>query len=301
MPLIDDKADTGQACPGCGYQNPAETPACGLCGAVLVAAPVRDAEPEWTGESPDYLEEVDVVPLPGEDLREIIAHMTLGLCCAPLLLWAPFFSTMGWFLGALFHEVGHSVVAWFFGMPAFPAIRIDGHAASVHDPQITWLAWGICLGLGALAWSQRGRPAVAVSLGVGTLLHPVFAFTWAGELLHLVGGHLGELAMATVCFWRTFEAGFTESKAERALYATVGWFLVLDHLLLAGGLAVSAGVRWKYANNGSFGLTNDYIRVSEDVLHGGLSLAGVGGVMALITLLPLPLAWWIWRHGRRAA
>lgn len=262
-------------------------------GRAAVAAPADDGfvldDPETTAAL--AAERVAV-------FRDGMKFLAVGAVLAPLLSWGPFLSKMGWFLGALFHEIGHTVVAWFFGMPAYPAIRLDGHAASLHQPQIVWLAWGICLGLGWGAWAMRAHRGWAIALGASAVVYPVLAFTRAGEFLHLVGGHLGELAMATICFWRTLEKGFTQSKVERGLYAMLGWFLVGDHLVLAGGLAFSEGARWNYANNGSFGLTNDYIRVSEDVLRNGLSLGGVGLLMAFVSLLPLPLAWLIWRRGR---
>ena len=58
-------------------------------------------------------------------------------------------------------------------------------------------------------------------------------------------------------------------------------------------LATSAAARAHYAASGSFGLTNDYIRLAEDVLNMGLPQ--VGAVMLIVSLLPIPLSFLIWR------
>ena len=52
-----------------------------------------------------------------------MAKLGMGALLAPVFSLTPILQYMGWFLGSLCHEIGHSVVAWVFGMPAFPAIR----------------------------------------------------------------------------------------------------------------------------------------------------------------------------------
>lgn len=223
-------------------------------------------------------------------------YLALGLLTAPVFALTPVLGFMGWFLGSLCHEMGHSAVSWCFGMPAFPAIRLDGHAASIHQDQVLVLALAAWAALGALAWARREHKVQAIALGVVTLLYPAFAFTGGKELLHLLGGHLGELAMACYCFVLVLDGGFTQGPVERALYGTLGWHLLGRNVLLCVGLVFRREAREAYSENGSFGLANDYIRVAEDVL--GWSLPGVAMVMLLVCLVPLPSALWIWisRH-----
>ncbi len=282
-------------CRHCAYENGEDAQNCALCGellesgksqsvpvAVAPAGPLREPESRLHGE-------VDLLwgyPAP-------LVYLTLGLPLAFLFGYGPLLSYMGWFLSSLCHEMGHTIVAWSFGMPAFPAIRLDGHAASQHREQIPLLCWALCIGLGALAWQLRHLRIPAIAIGLAALLYPLLAFTGAKEVFFLVGGHLGELAMATVCFWRAMSGGFSESKAERGLYAVLAWYLCGSNVLLCQGLAFSASARAEYQGSGSFGLTNDYIRLAEDVM--GTPLATLGLVMMLVSLLPLPLAWAIRR------
>ena len=89
------------------------------------------------------------------------------------------------------------------------------------------------------------------------------------------------------------DGGFTESSAERLAYGVLGWFLTGKNLFLFVGLLTSAASRAHYADNGSFGLTNDMIRVAQDVLGWRLESVAFCGVLA--SLLVLPAALYLWR------
>jgi hypothetical protein len=201
---------------------------------------------------------------------------------------------MGWFLSALPHEMGHSIFSCYVGMPAYPAISLQGHAAAIHQPQVLVLALLIWAGLGWATWALRRHRVARVFVGLAVLTYPMLAFMHTPrELMHLLGGHLGELAFATVCFWRTLSGGFTKSRAERGLYAILGWHLLCQNLWMCWGLINDAGARAAYRGNGSFGLTNDYIRVAEDVLS--WSLPSVATLMFVVSLCVLPLSVLLWR------
>ena len=221
-----------------------------------------------------------------------LVALVVGAVLAPVFGLTPILQYMGWFLASLVHEIGHVVAAWLFGSPAYPAIRLDGHAAAIHKEQSVVLAllmWGaIAYG----AWYFRKRRGLAVTLGVIALLYPALAFTQARELLHLLAGHLGELAFAGVFLVRGMSGGFSHSLAEQVVSATVGWYLLGRNLVLSWGLMTSDAARAAYAGNGSFGLTNDYIRVANNVL--GCSLQTVAMLMFAIALLVLPIAVFAW-------
>jgi hypothetical protein len=190
---------------------------------------------------------------------------------------------MGWFLASLVHEAGHCAAAWLTGCPAVPAIRLDGHAAAVHGEQSRLFAGAVCAALAALAWRRR-----RVALGAVAVAYPLAAFTAAREWLFLVAGHLTEIAIAGVFFWRALVGGFWGSRAERILYAACAWYLVGSNVWLSGGLLFSEGVRRWYRGSGSFGLVNDYLRLAGS-MHVGLG--AIAFVMLALSLAALPLAW----------
>lgn len=225
----------------------------------------------------------------GPDPRFVMA---LGLLLAPVLASLPLLQYVGWFLASLVHETGHCVSGWTFGLPAVPAIRLDGHAAAVHGEQKLLLVAVVQGLLGWIAWSLRYRPrGRLVATGI-FLLYPVLAFTEARELIHLLAGHAGELVFAGVFFYRALSGGFTESVAERVTYAMCAWYLLGRNLVLDFGLMTSESARAAYVGAGSFGLTQDFVRAGRLL---GWPLSGVGALMLLLSLLTLPLAWWVWR------
>jgi hypothetical protein len=190
------------------------------------------------------------------------------------------------------------VVAWFFGMPAFPAISLEGHAASVHSGQIVVFAVVVWAGLAGAAWRFLQGRARWTALGIVAVVYPALAFTNGKEALQLLAGHGGELAFGALALWKTLDGGFTESRLERGLYGTVGWYLIGTNAKLCLGLMFSDSSRAWYAENGSFGLTNDMIRAAEEVLH--TRLQSVAFLMLLATLGALAAAFGLWRLSSRS-
>ena len=224
--------------------------------------------------------------------------LAIGLVTAPAFAFVPIVSFMGWILSALVHEMGHCAAAWLCGMPAFPAISLEGHSAAIHSEQIVPLALFITGALVFLAWRRLEGQTRWIVCAAIVLVHGLLCFTTAREILHLVGGHLCEFGFACMCLFRALSGGYTSSRAERGLWGTLGWFLLGKNLWLCFGLVTSGGARALYHENGSFGLVNDYIRLADDVL--GWQLQTVAGLMGFVGLCVLPLSILLWRAYERA-
>lgn len=274
-------------CPECGRRNAPTQFACAACGTILrTSLPVGTPRPSsLPPPPPTYLRLQERRTL---GLSSRWFFLVLGLALAPVFTFAPLLRYMGWFFGSLVHETGHAAVAWALGCPAIPAIRLDGHAAAVHGPQSTLLALVAWAALACLAWRARRNRAALALLATAALLYPAVAFTAAREPAFLLAGHVGEIAFATFFFQRALSGGFSGSDAERALHATMGWFLLGRNVWLSGGLLASPSVKAWYGASGSFGLTNDYLRVAREVF--GCPVEAVGGLMLLPALAALPLA-----------
>jgi len=269
---------------------------CGLCGELL-RRPQRTAKPVVL--APVVAVEQPEVPrvASSREKFEPWLYLGLGAVTAPVFALTPFVGFMGWFLASLVHEMGHAAFAWFCGMPAVPAIALDGHAAAVHGEQSLFLVVLIALGLGSVAWRfLRGVPR-GVALALIAFGYPGLVLSGAKEVLHLLAGHSGELAFATLSLWKTLDGGFTRSRAERLLYGTVGWFLLEKNVRMCWLLMHSESARADYMSNGSFGMTNDYLRVAEDILY--WRLESVALLMLVAALCVLPAAILGWRLSRR--
>ncbi len=286
-------AATKIPCRECGTGNAPDEMSCRFCGVVLQPAKRRPPPPP----NPT-LRRYDRVPA-CEPHKTTIGYLAAGVAFAIAFATVPFVRFMGWFLTSLVHETGHCVAAWAAGCPAFPAIRLDGHAMARHLPQSTALCAVVWAVLAWLAWHNRDRRRGVWVFGVLALLYPLVAFTGLREALFLYGGHLGELACAGIFLWRALVGGFTPSRAERVLYAGLGFYLVGENLHLAGGLIFSERIRLAYQSNGSFGLENDLIRFARDVLGAELPMAA--WPLLLLTLAVFPAAWLLSRARRRGA
>ncbi len=269
---------------------------CGLCGTVLRRE--ERASPTFAA-APHARVLAAPRPITEQPARfDSWIYLAIGLVTAPVFAWTPILQYMGWFLSALVHEMGHAAAAWLCGMPAIPAISLAGEAAAVHQEQSVVLALAIATAFGAAAWHFLGGRARIVAIVLALVLYPAIAFTEAKELLHLLAGHGGELAFATLCLWKVLDGGFTKTPLERALYGTVGWYLLGKNAFLCFGLMTSAMSRAQYEQSGSFGLTNDMIRAAEDVL--GWRLESVAFLMLVACVLVLPAAFGLWRVSLRA-
>jgi hypothetical protein len=65
------------------------------------------------------------------------------------------------------------------------------------------------------------------------------------------------------------------------------------NVFLFGALILSDETRQWYLTNGSFGLENDFVRIARML---GTSLPVVAFPMLLVSLLPLPIAYWLFRR-----
>ncbi len=222
-----------------------------------------------------------------------------GAALAPVLTFTPVLRYAGWFLGSLFHETGHAAAGWALGCAAYPAIRLDGHAAAVHAEWSAGIALLVTAALAALAWRQRGHRVRCGMLVAAALAQVLLAFTSAREAVFLAAGHLGEIAFAVFFLARGIAGGFTESLAERVAHAALSAYLLGRNLWLSGGLLWSEDVRVWYEDSGSFGLVNDYARLAGECF--GVPLATVAAGSFVVAVAAVPAAVLLGRRLLRSA
>ena len=220
-----------------------------------------------------------------------VIYITIGLPLGVLFTSIGLLRYPAWLFSSIIHEAGHTLYALFVGCPALPGIRLDGHAATVHGEQMLWLTLIVWAALGYLAWlSWRTYNTLLRFLGMSpAVLYPLLAYHEpTREVTHLLSGHLGELVFAGVFFWRSATGWYVGGSADRAANSMIGWYLVLSNAYLAYGLVYLPSIRKWYFSSGSFGLTNDYLRVAHEWLRADVSR--VAWPMFLVSLAVLPLS-----------
>lgn len=226
-------------------------------------------------------------------------HYAVGLVLGLIfVLPLPIVKQIGWFFSSLVHEMGHTGISYYLGSIALPALRLDGHAATMTMDQSWWLAWGVWLALaiGTVYFKLAQRTPIFYTLLILTLTYPLLAFTDFKEVMFLVGGHGGEVVMATIFFWRAAVISHKVREQERTLYAALAWYLWFQNLVLHWNLMFSAASREWYLDNGSFGMENDFVRLAD---LWSWSLPQLSFWMLLLTFAvpPLGLAWAYWSMG----
>ncbi len=258
------------------------------------ALPVMPKTGRWSPHAPAPRQAAP--PVAGPDPWVVPVGIGLGLS---LLSGFVLPAAMPWFLAAIPHEMGHATMGCLLGHPSAPAISLRGEAWTGIAEQRPFLVWLLAAAALATALVLRRRGANArrwLTLLLAVPLLPLCAFTALAEVLIAAAGHLGELLFTGFAFFLAASGGYTGRVRERMGSALAGGLVLGRNLELCWGLLTSAEARALYGENGSLGLTNDYLRLSEDSF--GCSLQAVALVMLLVALLPLPLGLWL---GRRQA
>jgi hypothetical protein len=252
----------------------------------LTVAPAVSLQPDATEESPlPTPAEVSAdlpagTPAPGgvaaswRALSPAVRALFVAFVPSVLLGWFFPFRVMGEGISFLVHELGHTLVAWFFGCSALPAIVMT--IVFAQNRAVAAIVWG---GLVFLAVKYRRAPrwnVVFVSLAV---LYPFVAFTKAHVTAFDLGGHLAEAAFAAWAFRRAVRG--ERAEWERLVWAFFAFYLVARNVKLFGGVVLSAAARTDYLTIAITG-QNDMVKVAATT---GLALTTIAALAALFFLV----------------
>jgi len=230
--------------------------------ALPAAAPLGSAAPEAARGAPTS--RWGALPQP-------VRVLVLGFVPAVLLGWFFPFRVMGEGMSALVHELGHTLVAWFFGCSALPAVFLT--IAFEQSRAIAALVWA---GLAYAAFRYRQAPRWNVALAAAALLYPFVAFTGAHVTAFDLGGHLAELAVAAWAFRRAVNEDALEW--ERPVWAFFAFYLTARNLKLFAGVATSEVARNEYLTVAITG-ENDIAKVAATT---GIPLASLSALLAIL-------------------
>jgi hypothetical protein len=194
-----------------------------------------------------------------------------------LLGWFFPFRVMGEGISFFVHELGHTLVAWFFGCSALPAIVMT--IVFAQSRVFAALVWGVLV---FFAVKYRHAPRWNVGLAALALAYPLVAFTPAHVTAFDIGGHLAEAAFAAWAFRRAVRGERPEW--ELPIWAFFAFYLVVRNVKLFGGVVLSAAARTDYLTIAITG-QNDMVKVAATT---GLPLTTIAALTALV-FLAVPL------------
>lgn len=208
------------------------------------------------------------------------AARTLALAFVPsvLLGWFFPFRVMGEGISFLVHELGHTLVAWFFGCSAMPAVVMT--IVFQQSPAAAAIVQGALV---FLAVKYRRAPRWNVLFVSVASVYPFLAFTSAHLVAFDLAGHLAETAFAAWAFRRAVDD--ERPRWEGPVWAFFAFYLVARNVTLFGGVAFSAAARTDYLTVAITG-QNDLVKVAART---GVALPTLAFVLAAFCLA-VPLA-----------
>jgi len=284
-------------CPKCGHDAPDGALECERCGVILAKASLsRTPIPR-----PYVVEEERIA-----DGRMGPAEwkvLGFGLVAAIVAYAIPFTRFVFSAIVTLFHELGHAVAGWLFGYASLPAFDlVYGGGLTHYGPFRLSIAFAIGCVFAYLAWLFRENRK---SLGIVAALFLIWLFfvtrEWRRELALGVAGHLSELILAGILFYKALAGvGWKAPTFERPLGAFVAFFVQIHSTLFAWCLLHdSAFMEWYRRGKGG-ALMNDLESVALDLqIWLGIEpgIEGVTRALLFFSVLPtiVALVWYFER------
>lgn len=183
-----------------------------------------------------------------------------------------------------FHELGHTIAAWFYGYPAFPSFDLTyggGMTWMMAEQTIpillgvyTLLIYGIFYFKGH--WKMQ---AVMITLLIFNLL------TALNDYHQIVVDFMGpgaEMIIAGFFLTRAWLDIAPRGAAERFLNALIGWGMIVQAVIQSHGLLFNEAMRAHYYNQkGTHGF-GDFDKVADNLGADFQSVIGVWFFMAAI-------------------
>lgn len=181
----------------------------------------------------------------------------------------------------LFHELGHSLFGWLFGIPNFPAILTlfgrDQASGITFMWERSWLLQlFVFIGLGyACYWGrqQMERWFWWVVLFISVTIF-ILSFTDSPELIVTFMGHGGSMVMGGFFLFRGWLNLDSRNGFERWLNGFFGFYLLLNNIQFGYNLAYDPFLREEYSNAliGQVG-HHDFMKMTE--LAPSLTVGGI--------------------------
>ena len=144
-------------------------------------------------------------------------------------------------------------------------------------------------------WRIRGNRVAVSLLGILFLLWVVFVSReWRRELAFAAAGHVGELILATIFFYKAlFEEGWHRPEAERPLAAFVAFFVQINSIAFCLKLLRNPEFLAWYREGKGGALMNDLEVIALNIqiwLGSAPGIEGVARLFCVLSFLPFILA-----------
>ncbi len=293
-------------CPKCGLDLPSTALDCTRCG--IVFAKYR---PEVRDDASYAAFRTATAPNEDGDLRNgrigraEITVLGTGLIAASVVYAIPFTRIVFSLIVTLFHEFGHAVVGWLFGIPSLPAFDFVYGGGWTHygnfHPSIALAIAGV---FGYGMWLFRANRKSMILIGVLLLLWLlIVSAEWRRELVIASAGHAAEFVLAGIFFYKALAGvGWRIPEVERPLGAFVAFFVQIHSMAFARRLMHDADFLAWYREGKGGAAMNDLEIVSLDLniyarMH--TTIQSVAALLLVFSFVPIAIALlWYFQRSR---
>lgn len=219
-----------------------------------------------------------------EDRAAMWKNIATGLAGAVVIYAIPFTRFVFSALVTLFHELGHAVAGWVMGYPSIPAFDfVYGGGLTHHGEFRRSVAIAVAIVFAWFAWQFREHHKILAIIGAAFVVWLYFVTReWRREIIFASAGHVGELVLAGIFFYRALTHG--------ALDAFVGFFVQIHSTLFAWRLLSDSAFLDLYREGKGGALMNDLevIALNLQIWTGFWpGIEGVARVLLVLSLVPL--------------
>ena len=202
-------------------------------------------------------------------------------------------------LKTLFHELGHTIVAWLLGYPAIPAFDfLFGGGFTNYGEFHLPIALAVAAGFVYAGWRLQEHPPLLATIGTVSLVWLIVVTKeWRRETVIASAGVVFELLLAaTFLFMVVANVGWRMPDIERPLGALVAFFVQFDSWVFALRLIRDQDfLEWYEAGKGG-ALMNDLQLIALNLkIYLGIDATTqtVAKLLLFFSLFPLPIAYWL--------
>lgn len=171
----------------------------------------------------------------------------------------------------LFHEIGHSIFAWLFGVPSIPAIFTLFHSDTAGGVTLMWDRQILLqlLSLSGLAylcyWLRKNYSPFFVYALIFTLAIFILSMTEYYLLVISYMGHGCSILMGGFFLFRAWMNIQVGHDFERWLNGLFGVFLIFDNFVFGFELVFDSVERWDYSQNMSVIGHHDFVKIATQL------------------------------------
>jgi hypothetical protein len=197
------------------------------------------------------------------------------------------------YMCTFFHEIGHTIFAWMYGIPAFPIFDFKyGGGYSVQLSDRSWplqiVVWGM-MAYGLYNIRDRMKPVFLYPLAGFCVVMGLLRFTDFFEDVILFMGHGATAIIGGFMLARGIYGVFLTRPSERWLNVFVGAFFILDQVKMCDALLHDVEYQMLYeTQKGGHGM-GDLTRIADNHLWTQDSVAVFTMIFTIAIAVAVPM------------